>query len=531
VTEFDPLPLLEKSGVSALTKFSSVLTVTQALKQYLSLLDGTRGLDLEAARVMAFREVKAHAVQDGRRFVLAAFADRAAQHGAAAASVAQGEAVAFADPEPWPAAVNGAELLARLQRFAGRFLALPRGADVLVPAFVVATYAVEIFPVAPYLVLHSPAPQCGKTRVLEVFELLVRRAWRTIVPSTAVLFRVLQESAPTLLLDEAEVVNGRGDAAADVRALLQSGYRLGAFVPRCVGDANEVRNFRVFGPKVFALIGQLPPALFDRCIPVEMQRRPRAAQLARFRPLRLAAEALELRRAARRWVSDHGRELAEVDPPPLDALDERQQEVWDPLFAIGQVAGGDWYERLTTAALAMSGGREPGSLGLTLLADVEAVFGTAEWLASADVAQALNALEGRPWADWNRGKGLTPNALARLLKPFGVAPLPTGEKRIRGYRREAFKAAWAAYVHVEPLNRSAPSNDANKAASDNRSPDGARAVADSPGNPHGDSLLSGRAVENAGGSALWVNEGEAEPDPDPDLDPDTVARDAQREGA
>src|SRR3989454_6885730 len=192
---------------------------------------------------------------------------------------------------------------------------------------------------------------------------------RTIVPSTAVLFRVLEQSAPTLLLDEAEVVNGRGDAAADVRALLQSGYRLGAFVPRCVGEANEVRNFRVFGPKVFALIGQLPPALFDRCIPVEMQRRPRAAQLARFRPLRLAAEALALRRAARRWVSDHAGELAEADPPPLDALDERPQEVWGPLFAIGQVAGGGWYERLKTAALAGSGGREAGSVGVTRLAD------------------------------------------------------------------------------------------------------------------------------------------------------------------
>src|SRR5439155_2508502 len=115
------------------------------------------------------------------------------------------------------------------------------------------------------------------------------------------------------------------------KALLQSGYRRGAFVPRCVGEANEVRNFRVFGPKVFALIGQLPPALFDRCIPMEMQRRPRAAQLARFRPLRLGAETLELLRAARRWVSDRAQALAAADPPSLDGLDERQQEVWDPL--------------------------------------------------------------------------------------------------------------------------------------------------------------------------------------------------------
>src|SRR5207253_10292442 len=138
----------------------------------------------------------------------------------------------------------------------GRFLDLPPGADVLLAAFAVSTYAVEAFSAATYIVVHSPAPQCGKTRLLEILELLVRRPWFTIVPSTAVLFRVLEQFTPTLLPDEAEVVHGRGDAAGDVRALLQSGYRRGAFVPRCVGEANEVRTFRVFGPKVFALIGE-----------------------------------------------------------------------------------------------------------------------------------------------------------------------------------------------------------------------------------------------------------------------------------
>jgi len=514
----DPLPLLQETGVSALTKYSSVTTVAAALKQYVAKLNGTRGLDLETARVMAYRELKAHKVQDGRGLVLAAFAELATRNGTPPATAAQqGEAVAFADPEPWPDAVDGAALLARLEAFVRRFLALPPGADVLLPAFVLATYAVEIFPVAPYLVAHSPAPQCGKTRALEVLELLVRRPWRTIVPSTAVLFRVLQESVPTLLLDEAEVVNGRGDAAADVRALLQSGYRLGAFVPRCGGEANEVRNFRVFGVKAFALIGQLPPALFDRCIPVEMQRRPRAAQLARFRPLRLAAEALALRRQARRWVSDHATALREADPPPLDALDERQQEVWDPLFAIGLVAGGDWYERLKTAALAISGGREPESIGLTLLADLHVVFGEQTWLTSADLVQALNAVEGRPWADWNRGKGLTANALARLLKPFAIAPTYSPDKTVRGYRREALQASWAAYLQSEPSNYPESSNDATNGPFDNYRKSPPAVVADSRDNPDGDSLSGSWTVENAGGPGLWTDEGE--PDPEGWFDP------------
>ena len=193
--------------------------------------------------------------------------------------------------------------------------------------------------------------------------------------------------------------------------------------------------------------------------------------------------------------------------------------MWDPLFAIGQVAGGDWYERLKTAALAVSGGREPGSLGLTLLADVEDVFGAAERVASADVAQALNALEGRPWADWNRGKGLTPNALARLLKPFGIAPTvyKVGDESVRGYKREAFTASWAAYVHSQPSNRHQSSNDATNGPLGNRNPDPAVTVADSPGNPHGDWIGDGSTVGNAGGPGLCANEGE--PDPESLFDP------------
>ena len=489
----------------------------QRLRAIVTALNGAKPLDAQTVRTTATQLYLERGVPDARRLVDAAFAERE-KPGTPGATDVQGQVVAFADPEPWLDPVDGAELLEALQGFAGRFLALPRGADALFPAFVVATYASEIFPVAPYLVVHSPAPQCGKTRALEVLELLVRRPWRTIVPSTAVLFRVLEQSAPTLLLDEAEVVQGRGDAAADVRALLQSGYRRGALVPRCVGDSNEVRNFRVFGPKVFALIGQLPAALFDRCIPVEMQRRPRGERGERFRPTRLEPEALALRRMARRWVRDQAGALAAADPVPLDALDERQQEVWDPLFAIGLVAGGGWYERLQTAAVAVSSGREAGSLGLTLLADLHLVFGERLWLASADAVQALNALEGRPWADWNRGKGLTPNALARQLKPFGAAPTVTwqGEQQVRGYKREAFEAPWAAYLHPEPSHRHNPSNDATNWPSGNRHTNPPVTVADSPDNPHGDWISDGVTVESAGGPGLEADI--------PLFDPDQAAR-------
>src|SRR5256885_16954308 len=124
----------------------------------------------------------------------------------------------------------------------------------------------------------------------------------------------------------------------------------------------------------------------------------------------------------------------------------------------------------------MSGGREPGSLGLTLVADLQRVVGKQTWVASATAVQALNALEGAPWGDWNRGKGFTPNALARQLKPFGIAPdvitttVDGKERQVRGYKREAFIDSWAAYLHVEAADRQDPSNDATNGATGSRQP-------------------------------------------------------------
>ncbi len=69
------------------------------------------------------------------------------------------------------------------------------------------------------------------------------------------------------------------------------------------------------------------------------------------------------------------------------------------------------------------------------LGDVAAVFearlGT-EWVPSADIVAALLRLEDRPWKEWRRGHPLSSNGLARLLKPFGIAPIKTRERGAEG---------------------------------------------------------------------------------------------------
>ena len=117
-----------------------------------------------------------------------------------------------------------------------------------------------------------------------------------------------------------------------------------------------------------------------------------------------------------------------------DGLHDRAADNWEPLLAIADRAGEEWPERARKAALALSGrdASEDTSVGATLLGDIQAIFkrrahdaeNNSWWheLSSTALAEALAAMEGRLWAEWRQGKAITPNAVAELLKPFGIEP-------------------------------------------------------------------------------------------------------------
>ena len=85
-----------------------------------------------------------------------------------------------------------------------------------------------------------------------------------------------------------------------------------------------------------------------------------------------------------------------------------------------------------------------------LLADIRGIFAERQIdrLPSVDLAEALAAIEGRPWAEWRGGKPITPNGLARLLAPFAVAPdtFRTGDRLSKGYQLARFEDAFARYL-------------------------------------------------------------------------------------
>ncbi len=149
-------------------------------------------------------------------------------------------------------------------------------------------------------------------------------------------------------------------------------------------------------------------------------------------------------------------------PDMPTGIEDRDADVWEPLLAVADAAGGDWPERARVAAVTLvtlSKESTP-SMGIRLLSDLRVVFGDCEAMSTESVLSALHALDESPWAEWY-GKGLSPNQLAKMLKPFDVHPkvVRIAARTPRGYTREDFEDAWKRYL---PKN---PSGDRNSATS------------------------------------------------------------------
>jgi hypothetical protein len=88
-----------------------------------------------------------------------------------------------------------------------------------------------------------------------------------------------------------------------------------------------------------------------------------------------------------------------------------------------------------------------------ILSDIRTVFANraSSVIHSDDLAAALIDMEERPWCEWKRGKPLTKNSLARLLKPFSVRSrqIKIGTINRFGYRKEDFQDAFNRYLSTE----------------------------------------------------------------------------------
>jgi len=316
------------------------------------------------------------------------------------------------------------------------------------------THLMDKWESTPRLAFLSAEPASGKTRALEITELLVPNSVAAVNVSPAYLFRkVGSEEGVTLLYDEIDTVFGpKARENEELRGLLNAGHRKGAVAGRCVVHGNCVgtEEIQAYAAVAMAGLGWLPDTILSRSVIIRMRRRHAGERVEPYRRRVHAPQGDRLRDLISAWASS-----ANVDWPKLpDVIQDRDADVWEPLIAVADAIGGDWPARARRAGIALIAEAKEAdtSLGVKLLADIKAVFHVDEHeLPSKLILDRLVDLPESPWGDIH-GKPLDERGLARRLRAYAIRPktMRKGATTPRGYNRADFEDAWRRYLPPSP---------------------------------------------------------------------------------
>ena len=121
---------------------------------------------------------------------------------------------------------DGAILFDDVVRFVRRFVVLSKVQLVAIALWIVHTHAIDAANATLYLNITSPEKRSGKTRLLEVLELLIARPWYTGRTSAAALVREIDDARSTLLLDEGDAAfKSDREYSEALRGILNAGHR------------------------------------------------------------------------------------------------------------------------------------------------------------------------------------------------------------------------------------------------------------------------------------------------------------------
>jgi putative DNA primase/helicase len=364
--------------------------------------------------------------------------------------------------EPWPEPADGDALIRDIIRKLQKHVVISHDYALGIAIWTMLAWVHdEVATHSPILAITSAEPESGKTTLLGVLSFLLPRAIASVDISRAALYRAIQQWQPSFVIDEFDDVlaaNNNTDKA-ELRSVINSGHTKGTGVIRCITDEHKPELFPTFCPKAIGMVGnKMPATTLGRCIVIELRRRKKIEPITRFKHAD-DTELGDLRSRLRRWSMDNTEALRGCAPAMPDAFENRRADNWRVQFAIADLAGEDWGDKARAAALKIEGGSDSRTDSGRVLADIKPVFypknekgsdlDPLDRMSSADLVARLCADNDSPWAEWKRGKPITPVQLARLLKPFRIAPevirLPSGGTS-RGYLRTQFEDVWDRYL-------------------------------------------------------------------------------------
>lgn len=354
--------------------------------------------------------------------------------------------------------IDGAGLLDRVLEYGSRFVGYPSRLHGIAHVLWIAhTHMMGAWFSTPRLAVMSPEPGSGKSRVLEITALLVHNPILCANSSSAYLMRKVSDhtNPPTVLLDEIDAIFGpKARGNEDLRGIINSGYRRGTPVGRVsTGKGPPVaEELDIFAAVALGGLGSLPPTIESRAVKIPMRKLGRGEKVETFRPRLHEPLAIPLRDELSVWAASVI-DLAKVAEPDMpEEVLTREAEIWEPLIAVADLAGGQWPALARQAAVeAVRSGKANNELpiGVQLQADIRRCFGDDEKLPTRELLVRLLSDEEAPWNDVGHRKKLDPHILAKLLKPYGVKSstirMPDGSTP-KGYKQADFFDPWKRYL-------------------------------------------------------------------------------------
>ncbi|MCC9155662.1 DUF3631 domain-containing protein [Streptomyces parvulus] len=362
---------------------------------------------------------------------------------------------------------DGAALLNEVEAFHRRFNVFPHeAAYVAVALWDAHTHLLDCFDSTPRLAFLSPEPGSGKSRALEVVETLVPQPMTAVNASAAALFRSVSNPSgrPTILFDEIDTIFGpKAGDNEELRGFLNAGHRRTGVTYRCIGDGGNqtVQAFPSYCAVAVAGLGALPDTIMTRSVVIRMRRRARNETVESFRARLHEAEGHKLRDRLAQWTEQARDSVMGAWPEIPDGVTDRPADVWEPLLAIADAAGGHWPVRAREACVtlvAASRANDKGSLGVRLLSDLrDHVMVGIDRLPTVAILDRLNALDDAPWADLH-GKPLDNRRLGKMLaeymttdnEPIASRNIKTAGSVLKGYYSADLWDAWARYCPPPP---------------------------------------------------------------------------------
>lgn len=360
----------------------------------------------------------------------------------------------FPNVEPWEHPITPAELLNDISKTAHRFIVCSKETADAVALWASMTWFIDVVQIAPLAVITAPEKRCGKTQLLTILGKLSYRPLSASSISSASLYRCIEAWQPTLLLDETDAFLKENE---ELRGVINSGHsRDNAYVIRTVGDDFTPKRFSTWGAKALSGIGQLSDTLMDRAIILELRRKLSHENVERLR----YAEPdlfLTLTRKLARFADDYREQVRLARPILPDALNDRQQDNWEPLLAIAECAGNEWLDRANRIASKLSDSDKSVGISNELLADIQEIFESkcVSKISTVDLINALVDDAEKNWATYNRGKPLSPKQLANKLRDYGICSKSIWMgygKTPKGYERAQFEDAFDRYLASIPQN-------------------------------------------------------------------------------